>query len=197
MVLLDVFREGDVYLDFPYEDVKFRFEKATGKYYRRFYRQAEDEVPFDSALLHEAISAGRQITREEYLSDAEATPPPAAAAESTAAVLPSGAEELLGKPASELEAELRRLASSCRLPPSAVRQLFQSYALQSRLAEEGQRESQQRSFLINAIIAYRAPELRLRAGEERPASELMEIALTMPMTDGPTAEERRAILDGL
>jgi hypothetical protein len=235
MVLLDAFLEGDVYIDFPYEDAKFRFEKASGKYYRRFYDQAEDEIAPDSALLHEAISAGRLITREEYLADPEgpsgapaestaaalsggaeellgkpasdleareeylADPegPSGAPAGSTAAGLPSGAEELLGKPASDLEAEFRRLASSCRLPPSAVRQLFESYALQSRLAEDAQRESQQRTFLINAIVVYRRPELRLRPGEDWPAAELMKIALTMPMRDDPTARHRRDILGNL
>ena len=28
---MDPFIAGDVYLDFPYEDVKFRYEKQTGK----------------------------------------------------------------------------------------------------------------------------------------------------------------------
>lgn len=69
MVLLDAFQVGDVYLDFPYEDVKFRFEKATGKVFGRFYGQTEAEIPPDSRLYHEAISAGRQITREEYFAD--------------------------------------------------------------------------------------------------------------------------------
>jgi hypothetical protein len=27
----EAFRAGDVYIDYPYEDVKFRFEKETGK----------------------------------------------------------------------------------------------------------------------------------------------------------------------
>jgi hypothetical protein len=36
MVDLAVFRAGDVYIDFPYEDAKFRYEKASGKAFRRF-----------------------------------------------------------------------------------------------------------------------------------------------------------------
>lgn len=69
MGILDQFREGDVYLDYPFEDVKFRYENQTGKVYRRFYEQAEEEVSYSSNLFHDAISAGKQITREEYYRD--------------------------------------------------------------------------------------------------------------------------------
>ncbi len=69
MVLMDVFMKGDVYIDYPPEDVKFRFEHATRKVYRRFYGEPEDEIPHNSNLYHEAISAGKQITREDYYSD--------------------------------------------------------------------------------------------------------------------------------
>ncbi|MCI0504143.1 hypothetical protein L0Y65_05540 [Candidatus Micrarchaeota archaeon] len=69
MVSLDVFQAGDVYIDYPYEDVKFRFEKKTGKVFGRFYGQAEHEVAPSSELFHDAISAGRLITREEYYRD--------------------------------------------------------------------------------------------------------------------------------
>jgi hypothetical protein len=65
----DAFRRGDVYIDYPFEDVRFRFEKATGKVYRRFYGCAEDEVRPDSDLYHQAILSGREITRDEYDAD--------------------------------------------------------------------------------------------------------------------------------
>ena len=116
------------------------------------------------------------------------------------ASLPSGAEELLGKPVSDLEAELRRLTSKSRMPPSAVRQLFESYELQSRLADAAQRESSQRMFLIHAIVACRKPEFQLRAGEDFSVSDLTKIALTIPMKEGignPTAQQRQDTLDDL
>jgi hypothetical protein len=69
MVMLEAFRQGDVYLDYPFEDVKFRYEKQTGKVYRRFYGQAEQEVSYSSNLFRDAISAGKQITSEEYFRD--------------------------------------------------------------------------------------------------------------------------------
>lgn len=69
MVSLDAFRAGDVYIDYPYEEVKFRFEKKTGKAYGRFYGEAENEIDRKSGLYHDAISAGKLITREEYYRD--------------------------------------------------------------------------------------------------------------------------------
>ena len=67
MVLLDIFREGrDVHLDYPFEDVMFRWEYQTRKVFRKFYGQAEVEIDPTSNLFHEAVSAGEQITAEQY-----------------------------------------------------------------------------------------------------------------------------------
>jgi hypothetical protein len=60
---------GDLYLDLPYEDAKFRYERSTGKVFRRFYGQPEKEIPSDSVLYHDAIAAGRKSTREDYYRD--------------------------------------------------------------------------------------------------------------------------------
>lgn len=70
MVLMDAFMKGgDVYIDYPYEDVKFRLDKAANKVYQRWYGGTEMEIPHDSELFHEGISAGKQITREDYFRD--------------------------------------------------------------------------------------------------------------------------------
>lgn len=68
-MLLDVFLKGDVYIDYPFEDVKFRYEKQSERVFCRFYGEAEYEVPCSSDLYHHAISTGKQITREEYFRD--------------------------------------------------------------------------------------------------------------------------------
>lgn len=66
-VLHDAFLAGDVYIDFPYEEAMFRFEKATGKIYRRFYGQpSEVELDSKSKLFAEACIAGTQVTPEVY-----------------------------------------------------------------------------------------------------------------------------------
>jgi hypothetical protein len=69
-VATDAFLHGDVYIDFPFERAKFRYDKASGKVYLRFYGEAqEDEVPWSSELFHEARRGGREITRDEYYRD--------------------------------------------------------------------------------------------------------------------------------
>jgi hypothetical protein len=61
------FKAGDVYIDFPQEEVQFRFVKATGKVFRRFYGdREEEEIPHSSGLFNEAIIAGTQISPAEY-----------------------------------------------------------------------------------------------------------------------------------
>jgi hypothetical protein len=66
VVHLDAFKKRDVYIDYAFEDAKFRYEKLTGKVYRRFYGQNEDEIRPDSDLYNQAILSGREITRDEY-----------------------------------------------------------------------------------------------------------------------------------
>jgi hypothetical protein len=63
------FRTRDIYIDYPYEDAKFRFERDTGKVYRRWYGKGEVEIPHSSDLFNQAISAGKEITREDYFCD--------------------------------------------------------------------------------------------------------------------------------
>lgn len=63
------FRTRDIYIDYPFEDAKFRWDKDTEKVYRRFYGKEEVEIPHDSDLYNQAISAGKEIAREEYFGD--------------------------------------------------------------------------------------------------------------------------------
>lgn len=65
-VPLKLFRAGDVFIDFPYEDAMFRFESVTGRIFRKFYGEEEVEIARDSKLFHEAISAGEVTTPEHY-----------------------------------------------------------------------------------------------------------------------------------
>ena len=67
MVKLELFREGDVYIDYPFEDKKYRFEKATNKVFVRCY--GEKEVEINNVHFNEAIQAGNVITKEQYLRD--------------------------------------------------------------------------------------------------------------------------------
>ena len=69
MVQMDAFQAGDVYIDYPSEEAKFRYEKETNKVFRRFYNQPEKEILPSAELYNEAISAGAQITKEQYYED--------------------------------------------------------------------------------------------------------------------------------
>ena len=71
-VTTDAFIEGDVYIDYPYEAAKFRFERATLKVFQRFYGEPEDEIPHNSELYHEGRLGGWQITAEDYFQDQDA-----------------------------------------------------------------------------------------------------------------------------
>jgi hypothetical protein len=69
VVSLEAFGKGDVYIDYPFEDAKFRYEKQTNQVYRRFYGESEAEIRWDSDLYKQAILSGKQITRDEYYAD--------------------------------------------------------------------------------------------------------------------------------
>jgi hypothetical protein len=69
VVRLEAFQDGDVYIDYPFEDAKFRYEKQSGKVFRRFYGAPEVEIRSDADLYNQAILSGRQITRDEYFAD--------------------------------------------------------------------------------------------------------------------------------
>ena len=63
------FRTRDIYIDYPFEDAKFRWDKDKQKVYRRFYGKEEVEIPHSSDLYNQAISAGKEITCDEYYRD--------------------------------------------------------------------------------------------------------------------------------
>ena len=54
-----------VYINYPFEDVAFRWQ-ADGAVFRKFYGQNEVRIPSESKLFHEAVSAGEEISADEY-----------------------------------------------------------------------------------------------------------------------------------
>lgn len=66
---LDAFRNGsDVFIDYGFEEVTFRWEAATGKIFRKFYGAEEEPLPIDptNRLYNEAIDIGIEINFETY-----------------------------------------------------------------------------------------------------------------------------------
>ena len=63
------FRTGDLYIEYWFEDVLYRYEKETGRYFRKFYKHSQEiEVPHDSKLLCDSICRGVLTTAERYFS---------------------------------------------------------------------------------------------------------------------------------
>jgi nucleoid-associated protein YejK len=57
----------DVFVDYDYEDVMFRYEAATGRFFRKFYGKPEEtEVPHDNELLNSALRFGEETDAKTY-----------------------------------------------------------------------------------------------------------------------------------
>ena len=63
------FKNEDIYIDYPYEDIMFRWDHIDKLIYKKFYCQKEypEPVPHDSELYNEARRFGKEITREQYI----------------------------------------------------------------------------------------------------------------------------------
>lgn len=63
----DRFQQGDVFIDYDYEEVMFRYEFTTRLFFRKFYGDSEEkEVPYDNRLLNDAILGGTEVAAKTY-----------------------------------------------------------------------------------------------------------------------------------
>jgi hypothetical protein len=61
------FRGRDIFIDYDFEDVMFRYEAGTRRFFRKFYGDPkEDEVPYDNRLLNDAMLGGDEIDAKTY-----------------------------------------------------------------------------------------------------------------------------------
>ena len=61
------FQRGDVFIDYAFERVMFRWERATRQSFRKFYGEAkEDGIPHNNNLFNEAIRFGDEIDAVTY-----------------------------------------------------------------------------------------------------------------------------------
>jgi hypothetical protein len=62
------FDERDVFVDYAFEQVMFRWDHVTKKIYKRFYGESEKAKPVshDNRLYNDALRFGDEITREQY-----------------------------------------------------------------------------------------------------------------------------------
>ena len=62
------FADHDVYVDYAFEEVKFRWDHDARKIFRKFYGEAEsaESVPYENRLFNDALRFGDEITRDVY-----------------------------------------------------------------------------------------------------------------------------------
>jgi hypothetical protein len=61
------FREGDVFIDYDFEEVMFRYDFASERIFRKFYgKPHETEISHDNGLFNDAIRFGDEIDAESY-----------------------------------------------------------------------------------------------------------------------------------
>jgi hypothetical protein len=63
-----IFETGDVYIDYDFEGVMYRWDHKLKLIYVKFYGKEESDriVPHDNRLYNDALLYGEQITKEEY-----------------------------------------------------------------------------------------------------------------------------------
>lgn len=65
----DFFADHDVFIEYDFEDVMFRWDSEEKKIYRKFKDEdVEHEVSHDSKLFNDATLFGDKITKETYFS---------------------------------------------------------------------------------------------------------------------------------
>ncbi len=64
----EAFASRDIYLDYDFEAVTYRWDHRTALIYVRFYGTAEcpEPVAYHNRLFNDALRFGREINREEY-----------------------------------------------------------------------------------------------------------------------------------
>ena len=66
--LMENVRGRDVFIGYDFEDVMFRYEHATDRFFCKFVgKTVEVEVPFDDRLLNDAMRFGEEIDARAYL----------------------------------------------------------------------------------------------------------------------------------
>lgn len=58
----------DVYIDYPFEEVMYRWDHVARKVFVRFYGETEvaRALPYDNRLFNDALLYGSEITAEQY-----------------------------------------------------------------------------------------------------------------------------------
>jgi hypothetical protein len=69
VVPMEAFQQGDVYIDYPFQDAKFRYEHATSRVFGRFNNTEEVELGYTNELFRDAMRSGAQIDCGQYFGE--------------------------------------------------------------------------------------------------------------------------------
>jgi len=62
-----IFQIRDVYIEYDFENVMFRYDHEKKKFFRKFYGEGyEDEINYNNHLLNDAIRFGEEIDERKY-----------------------------------------------------------------------------------------------------------------------------------
>lgn len=64
----EAFASRDIFIDYSFEEVMYRWDHVAEKIYVRFYGKDEKQepIPHDNRLFNDAILYGDEISREQY-----------------------------------------------------------------------------------------------------------------------------------
>lgn len=62
------FAKRDIFVDYPFEEVMYRWDHVERKTYMRFYGEEEKlkPIPHDNRLFNDALLFGDEISRDQY-----------------------------------------------------------------------------------------------------------------------------------
>ncbi|MET1257449.1 hypothetical protein [Aliikangiella maris] len=65
----ELFSRQDVYIDYPFEEVMYRWDHKTEKIYVKFYGEEEKSEPvlYDNRLFNDALLSGQEVTKKVYM----------------------------------------------------------------------------------------------------------------------------------
>lgn len=65
----EIFSRQNVYIDYPFEEVMYRWDHKYGKIYVKFYGEDEKKspVPNDNRLFNDALLSGQEISKKVYM----------------------------------------------------------------------------------------------------------------------------------
>ncbi len=62
------FTQRDIFIDYPFEEVMFRWDHQRELVFRKFYgkQEALESVPHSNRLFNDALLYGEEISEEQY-----------------------------------------------------------------------------------------------------------------------------------